>query len=56
VAVGTPADIAALRAADPALALGWRHAQRTALGGALAAGYRVTGFARSGHYFLEVSR
>jgi predicted GNAT superfamily acetyltransferase len=56
LAVGTPADIAALRAADPPLALDWRRAQRTALGGALAAGYRVTGFARSGHYLLEVSR
>jgi predicted GNAT superfamily acetyltransferase len=55
LAVGTPADIAALRLDDPPLALGWRHAQRTALGGALAAGYRVTGFARSGHYLLEGS-
>jgi predicted GNAT superfamily acetyltransferase len=55
LAVGTPADIAALRLDDPPLALSWRHAQRAALGGALAAGYRVTGFARSGHYLLEVS-
>jgi len=54
LAVGTPADIATLRATDPALALSWRQAQRSALGGALAAGYRVTGFARSGHYLLEV--
>jgi predicted GNAT superfamily acetyltransferase len=54
LAVGTPADIAALRASDPPLALAWRQAQRAALGGALAAGYRVTGFARSGHYLLEV--
>jgi predicted GNAT superfamily acetyltransferase len=56
LAVGTPADIAALRIGDPPLALAWRQAQRTALGGSLAAGYRVTGFARSGHYLLEVSR
>jgi predicted GNAT superfamily acetyltransferase len=55
LAVGTPADIAALRAADPPLALAWRQAQRTALAGALDAGYRVTGFSRSGHYALEVS-
>jgi predicted GNAT superfamily acetyltransferase len=56
LAVGTPADIAVLRAGDPPLALDWRRAQRAALGGALAAGYRVTGFTRSGHYLLEVSR
>jgi predicted GNAT superfamily acetyltransferase len=55
LAVGTPGDIAALRAGDPALALDWRRAQRTALGGALAAGYSVVGFTRSGHYLLEVS-
>ncbi|GAB2819384.1 hypothetical protein GCM10027176_24790 [Actinoallomurus bryophytorum] len=54
LAVGTPADIAALRASDPPLALAWRRAQRASLGGALAAGYRVTGFTRSGHYLLEV--
>jgi predicted GNAT superfamily acetyltransferase len=56
IAVGTPADIAALRADDPPLAQEWRRAQRAALGGALAAGYRVTGFTRSGHYLLEVPR
>ncbi|MFB9838955.1 GNAT family N-acetyltransferase [Actinoallomurus acaciae] len=55
IAVGTPADIAALRADDPPLALAWRQAQRTALAGALDAGYKVTGFDRSGHYLLEVS-
>jgi predicted GNAT superfamily acetyltransferase len=53
LAVGTPDDIAALRAADVSLALDWRRAQRAALGGALTAGYRVTGFTRSGHYLLE---
>jgi predicted GNAT superfamily acetyltransferase len=55
LAVGTPGDITALRIADPALAGAWRRAQRAALGGALGAGYRVTGFTRSGHYLLEVS-
>jgi predicted GNAT superfamily acetyltransferase len=55
LAVGTPEDIAALRRSDPDLALEWRRAQRAALGGALAAGYQVTGFTRSGHYLLEVS-
>ncbi len=53
LAVGTPTDIAALRAGDPAVAGEWRRAQRAALGGPLAAGYRVTGFTRSGHYILE---
>jgi predicted GNAT superfamily acetyltransferase len=56
IAVGTPADIAALRITDPPRALAWRRAQRAALAGAMDAGYRVTGFARSGHYLLEVSR
>jgi predicted GNAT superfamily acetyltransferase len=55
LAVGTPGDIAALRAEDPALALDWRRAQRAALGGTLAAGYQIVGFTRSGHYLLEVS-
>lgn len=53
LAVGTPGDITALRAADLGLAGQWRRAQRAALGGALAAGYRVAGFTRSGHYILE---
>ncbi len=56
LAVGTPSDIAALRAGHPPLALEWRRAQRAALGGALAAGYEVSGFTRSGHYLLEVVR
>jgi predicted GNAT superfamily acetyltransferase len=55
LAVGTPEDIAALRRSDLDLALEWRRAQRAALGGALDAGYEVTGFTRSGHYLLEVS-
>jgi predicted GNAT superfamily acetyltransferase len=55
IAVGTPGDIAALRVSDPELAGDWRQAQRAALGDALDAGYRVTGFSRSGHYLLEAS-
>lgn len=55
LAVGTPSDIAALRRDDPPLALEWRQAQRAAFTAALDAGYRVTGFTRSGHYLLEVS-
>lgn len=47
-----PADAVALRAADPAAALAWRRALREALGGALAAGYRVAGFTRDGEYLL----
>jgi predicted GNAT superfamily acetyltransferase len=53
LAVGTPEDISALRTDVPGLAADWRRAQRAALGGALAAGYRITGFTRSGHYILE---
>jgi predicted GNAT superfamily acetyltransferase len=53
LAVGTPDDIASVRLSDRPLALAWRLAQRTALGGALTEGYRVTGFTRSGHYLLE---
>lgn len=55
LAVATPEDINALRTADPGLAVEWRRAQRAALGGALATGYRVTGFTRSGHYILEAT-
>jgi predicted GNAT superfamily acetyltransferase len=53
VAVATPADVSALRTREPEVARAWRQAQRTALGGALAAGYRVTGFTRTGYYLLE---
>jgi predicted GNAT superfamily acetyltransferase len=56
LAVGTPEDINALRVTEPEVAGEWRRAQRAALGGALAAGYRITGFTRSGHYILEASR
>ncbi|MEV5705654.1 GNAT family N-acetyltransferase [Actinoallomurus sp. NPDC052274] len=56
LAVGTPADVTALRAGDPDAAREWRRAQRAALGGALAEGYRVTGFTRAGYYLLERRR
>lgn len=47
-----PEDVEAIRADDPALAELWAAAVRVALGGALADGYRVTGFARDGWYVL----
>lgn len=47
-----PADIMALRRADPGLARRWRLALREELGGALARGYRVTGLAGPGWYLL----
>jgi predicted GNAT superfamily acetyltransferase len=50
-----PADIVALRRERPELALAWRLALRTALGGALAEGHRVTAMARPGWYVLERS-
>lgn len=53
VGVQVPADIVGLRAADPALALRWRHELRNTLLDALESGYRVVGFARSGYYLLR---
>jgi predicted GNAT superfamily acetyltransferase len=53
LAVGTPADVTALRSGRPDAAREWRQAQRAALGGALAQGYSVTGFTRAGYYLLE---
>ena len=47
-----PADIVALRAADPTLALAWRHALRDTLGAALTGGRRVGGVTREGCYVL----
>ena len=48
-----PADIVRLRATVPELAVRWRRALRMVLQDALAAGYRVTGFTRSGYYLLS---
>lgn len=51
--VALPEDVEALRVTRPDLAGRWRLAVREALGSALAAGYRIGGVARSGHYVLE---
>ncbi|MFF5208285.1 GNAT family N-acetyltransferase [Streptosporangium sp. NPDC000396] len=49
----TPADAERLRREHPGEAVRWRTAQRAALGGALADGYRITAFTRDGWYVLE---
>jgi predicted GNAT superfamily acetyltransferase len=51
--IKVPADIVAVRAADPGLALRWRRALRAAMGGALGRGLAATGITRSGWYVLE---
>jgi predicted GNAT superfamily acetyltransferase len=51
--VAVPPDIAALRAADPALAQKWRLAVREALSALVADGAQVTGFDRSGWYVVR---
>jgi predicted GNAT superfamily acetyltransferase len=48
-----PADILTVRRTDPDLARRWRIAVRTALGGAVAEGYQVTGVSDPGWYVLE---
>jgi predicted GNAT superfamily acetyltransferase len=53
VLVGVPADIEALRAADPALAARWRAALRETLQQLLADGGRVVGFDREGTYVVR---
>jgi len=50
--VAVPADVATLRATDPAMATRWRMAVRDVLGGLLADGARVAGFDRAGWYVL----
>ncbi|MER6355142.1 chorismate synthase [Streptomyces sp. NPDC001634] len=47
-----PGDIVALRAADPALALRWRHAVRDVFTEAFADGFTATGMSRDGWYTL----
>jgi len=49
----TPPDIVAMRRVNPPLARAWRMAMREALGGALDAGYVITGATRAGWYQLE---
>jgi predicted GNAT superfamily acetyltransferase len=51
--VRVPDDVEGLRASDPAAASRWRHAVREVLGGLLAEGAAVTGFARPGCYVLR---
>ncbi|MGW2279178.1 chorismate synthase [Streptomyces sp. NPDC001770] len=50
-----PDDIVALRAADPALALRWRHAVRAVFTRAFADGYTATSMSRDGWYTLTGS-
>jgi predicted GNAT superfamily acetyltransferase len=50
-----PDDIVALRAADPALALRWRHAVREVFTEAFAGGLTATGMSRDGWYTLEAT-
>jgi predicted GNAT superfamily acetyltransferase len=47
-----PDDIVKLRAADPALALRWRHAVREVFTEAFAQGFTATGMSRDGWYTL----
>lgn len=54
--VAVPDDVETLRSADPGLAEAWAEAVREALGGALAGGYQVSGFARDGWYVLVRDR
>ncbi|MEV4175723.1 GNAT family N-acetyltransferase [Nonomuraea sp. NPDC049709] len=53
VLVAVPADIEALRRADPGTGKAWRHAVRDVLGGLMAEGRRVTGFAGKSYYVVE---
>jgi predicted GNAT superfamily acetyltransferase len=51
--IRVPRDVEGLRGRDPAAARRWRHAVREVLGGLLAEGATVTGFARPGCYVLR---
>ena len=51
--VAVPRDIAALRAAEPALARRWRLAVREALAGLTGLGGRIDGFDRTGWYVIR---
>ncbi|HLI42897.1 MAG TPA: GNAT family N-acetyltransferase [Acidimicrobiales bacterium] len=54
ILVATPEDIESLRRGSPSEAQSWRSRLRESLGGALAAGGRVTGFTEAGEYVVEV--
>jgi len=56
IACQVPNDIVALREQDPGAAARWRKALRETLAEALADGYLVDGFTRSGHYLLRRDR
>lgn len=53
--VATPGDAEGLRDSTPELAARWRHEVRSALGGALGAGYRLAGVTRDGRYLLRAA-
>ena len=53
VLVAVPRDVEALRLKDPGAAKDWRIAVRDVLGGLLADGALVTGFARDGWYVVQ---
>jgi predicted GNAT superfamily acetyltransferase len=54
VLVAVPADIEAMRQADPQCAAAWRTALRDALAPLMARGGRVTGFDRDGWYVVSL--
>jgi predicted GNAT superfamily acetyltransferase len=54
--VRVPDDVEGLRGRDPAAARRWRQAVRQTLGGLMAGGATVTGFARPGCYVLRRER
>jgi predicted GNAT superfamily acetyltransferase len=54
--VGVPADIEAIRLAEPARAAAWRAALRDVLSPLLTGGAHVTGFDRSGWYVVSMER
>ncbi|MFC4116265.1 GNAT family N-acetyltransferase [Nonomuraea zeae] len=53
VLVAVPADVEGLRGSDPGTAKAWRHAVRDVLGGLMAEGREVTGFAGKSFYVVE---
>ncbi|MEV5574696.1 GNAT family N-acetyltransferase [Spirillospora sp. NPDC052269] len=53
VLVRIPSDMEAMRTSAPAVAREWRRAVRDTLGGLMAEGAAVTGFARDGWYVIE---
>lgn len=52
IRIPVPVDIETLRLDDPLRAAGWRLDLRRELGGRMAAGDRVLGFERDGHYLV----